>query len=122
MGSKPSTKIQDFSSCSIQSIHKQIDFVRKNIENSQLLNSNCFIEKSKVEEDDDYSICYMTSGSLTCLDPAKSILVYGVIVPWIFIIVVCILLIITLCYDWKHDKKCFKHIKNPNHYIVINSK
>ena len=97
----PPYKIHDFSSCSKISIQEHIDFVK----------TNCFIEKSQVEEDDDdFAICYMTAESLTCLDPAKTTLVYGVIVPWIFIVVSCILLVISLRYDWKHNQKCFKHM------------
>ena len=43
-----------------------------------------------------------------CIKPFRSALTYGVIVPWIYIICVCLILTI---YDWKKlDKKHLNHI------------
>ena len=46
-----------------------------------------------------------------CQNPFRSALTFGIITPWIFILSVVFVLFITLCYDWRHQKKCFKHVE-----------
>ena len=47
-----------------------------------------------------------------CLSPFRSALIFGLIGPWIFIGCSIIALLAGLCYDWNHDKKCYKHVSN----------
>ena len=39
---------------------------------------------------------------------SRSALTFGVIVPWTFIGLTVLTLLISLCYDWRNQKKCFK--------------
>ena len=45
-----------------------------------------------------------------CLRPFRSLLTFGVVIPWAFICCASLILSTFLGYDWKHKKKCFKHI------------
>lgn len=51
-----------------------------------------------------------THKSPNCLHPFRSALIFGILTPWIFIGSCILALTIGLCYDWKHDRKCFKHM------------
>jgi len=49
-----------------------------------------------------------THRSPICINPFRSALTFGVIVPWTFIGLTVLALLISLCYDWRSQKKCFK--------------
>lgn len=51
-----------------------------------------------------------THKSPNCLHPFRSAFIFGFLTPWIFIGSSILALLIGLCYDWRHNKKCFKHV------------
>lgn len=56
-----------------------------------------------------------------CLDPFHTPVTFGLIVPWIVIGHVVVALTIILCWDWRHDRKCFKHITHAKELIRAES-
>ena len=68
-------------------------------------------------DDMDFTLCeyYNVEGKYCSASLARIFIIYGLIAPWSFILLITFVLMIGLCYDWKYFNICifFKKSQNP---------
>ena len=106
MAEKPGKSHLEFSRCSIQDIQTNFNDPEA---------KNC-LRKPHDLNDDDFTLCeYYNVAEKKCYSLARIILIFGLIVPWSFILLITFVLMIGLCYDLKYFNICnfFKNSQNP---------
>ena len=101
------------SQCSIQDIVKHLS---DNIVGNPRLNPD---ECLKNDNYSDFSICeYYNVEKLQCeILPISSWIIFGLILPIIFLLLIWVLLVVILSWDWKNRRIFYKHI--TKHFVFI---